>query len=214
MRCFWSMHSLHKERSLRKRNNSQELRHIFLNFSSAHCHCSCDEDLANQVRHWETYVAEIRKNNVSPGCFLHPSAAEWFSGSPCMLELNVNNPLISIIHVCQVCRLDGLFRMQVPFLLPKSMLCSRSMRLENEVCLASNCGIDSQSQCQAVKREKCISLFSGVGGLEVGMRQWRRLELVLSLQKYVNVELVVPFMAPTEVAAAFLVNLTVQGQHA
>ena len=136
MRCFWSMHQMHQERSLRKGNNSQELRQIFLNFSSAHCHCSCDEDLANLVRHWDTYVAETRKNNVSPGCFLHPSAAEWFSGFPCMLELSVNNSFF-YHHVCQVYRLDGLFRMSVLFLLPKSMLCSRSMRLENELCLAS-----------------------------------------------------------------------------
>lgn len=32
MRCFWSMHQMHQERSLRKGNNSQELRQIFLIF--------------------------------------------------------------------------------------------------------------------------------------------------------------------------------------
>ncbi len=97
-----------------------------------------------------------------------------------MLELNVNNPDIN--HPC----LPGL---PLGWTIPHPGAVSPAQvdamfpinEAGNQLCLASNCGIDLQ-QCQAVKREKCISLFSGVGGLELGMRQWRRLELILSQQ--------------------------------
>ena len=38
------------------------------------------KDLANQIKHWDMYVAEMEKQGKPHGVFLNPLAAEWFSG--------------------------------------------------------------------------------------------------------------------------------------
>lgn len=38
------------------------------------------KDLANQIRHWSVYVAQMEKKGAPLGSYLNPLAAEWFSG--------------------------------------------------------------------------------------------------------------------------------------
>lgn len=42
---------------------------------------SCLQDLANQIKHWEVYTAEVAKRGIPLGSCLNPEIAEWFSGS-------------------------------------------------------------------------------------------------------------------------------------
>lgn len=39
------------------------------------------EDLSNQIGHWDVYRRRLRELGQSPGQFLAPITAEWFSGA-------------------------------------------------------------------------------------------------------------------------------------
>ena len=44
------------------------------------CFVDSTQDLCNQIKHWEGYSQALQKIGKTPGQFLSPGAAEWFSG--------------------------------------------------------------------------------------------------------------------------------------
>ena len=56
--------------------------HLDFDFSPVHGNPATfpAKDLANQIKHWDVYAAEMENQGRSHGVFLNPLAAEWFSG--------------------------------------------------------------------------------------------------------------------------------------
>ena len=137
------------------------------------------QDLANQIRHWDVYNKEVKQHasSTGPGLYLNPSVAEWFSGSPCMVQSFASHfiPFFDWLLVApyQACLQGGQYLDQE--LWPWRTSASHFQPVRRAAKSRSGWTTSLEFVREAgPSKLKCISLFTGVGGLELGLRQWCR----------------------------------------
>lgn len=138
---------------------------------AVHVRASQSEDLANQVRHWVTYTSLVRKAGKQPGTFVSPAAAEWFSGLRCMFHDGKTTERYWILPARSSCQLDEAF---TGWGFPPTSKPNVSRGAASVACQAHHFPLIFFRQANGSDKLKCISMFSGVAGLELGLRQSAR----------------------------------------
>ena len=130
---------------------------------------ACPKDLANQIRHWDVYLKEIAQRKASPGSFLNPLAAEWFSGPGLNCKVNffgfqAHCKSLHFVSGLPLHWTDPEMGKISPQLVEQML-----PRGQADFCFVHASLHVVMSGLQA-KTLGCVSLFSGCAGLELGLR--------------------------------------------
>ena len=127
------------------------------------------EDLANQIRHWENYTSEICKRGRQAGKFLSPAVAEYFSGPATHVFSKQDVPCFYLVCLPGLppgwtCPRPGTVNWEH---FNKSFSGSQACGLTWFILQITKLNVFDSTRKASAGKMKCISLFTGVGGLEL-----------------------------------------------